>query len=56
MTWFIILIVVLAGYIVADGIRDKRVDDKIKAQEKRIGDLEEKLKFILGEIEKEDFK
>lgn len=56
MVIYVLIVLVLVAYIFFDGIRDKRVDQKIQDQDRKIEDLEEKLKYILDEIGKEDFK
>lgn len=56
MVIYVLIVLVLVAYIFFDGIRDKRVDQKLKDQDRKIEDLEEKLKYILDEIGKEDFK
>lgn len=56
MIWIVLFILGLTGYIFFDTIHDQRIEKKIADQEKRIEDLEEKLKYIMSEIGKEDFK
>lgn len=56
MIWFVLLILGLVGYIFFDSVHDKRIEKKIADQERRIEDLEERLRYVLAEIEKEDFK
>ena len=56
MVIYVLIVLVLVAYIFFDGIRDKRVDQKIQDQDRKIEDLEEKLRYVLSEMGKEDFK
>lgn len=56
MVIYVLIVLVLVAYIFFDGIRDQRVERKIADQESKIEDLEEKLKYVMSEMDKEDFK
>lgn len=56
MVWYILIILGLVGYIFFDNVHDRRIEKKIADQDKKIEVLEEKIRYILSEMGKEDFK
>lgn len=56
MIWIVLFILGLVGYIFFDTVHDQRIEKKIADQEKKIEDLEERLKYVMSEMDKEDFK
>lgn len=56
MIWIVLFILGLVGYIFFDTVHDQRIEKKIADQEKKIEDLEERLRYVMSEMDKEDFK